>query len=239
MVAALQDPRIARGLAAQLALKRSKLAAGARCIGWKVGFGAPAAMAKLGIAAPLTGFLTDRGRLDSGATIDLAGWNKPVAEPEIAVHMKSDLPGGIERDAAVAAIAGIGPAIELADVDRPPDEVEAILAGNIYQRHVVLGRCDTTRAGGNLDGLLACIERNGGEIARTADLQALTGELIDIVRHVATTLAACGERLRAGEIIIAGSIVPPLWIEPGEEIVYTLEPVDTVSVRFAGRTPAA
>jgi 2-keto-4-pentenoate hydratase len=238
MAAALQDPRIARGLSAQIALKRSKLAAGARCIGWKVGFGAPAAMAKLRIAAPLTGFLLDRGRLASGATVDLAGWHKPVAEPEIAVHMKSDLPGEADRVAVAAAIAGIGPAIELADVDRPPDDVEAILAGNIYQRHVILGRCDTTRAGGNLDGLLACIKRNGAEIARTSDVQALTGELIDIVRHVAATLAACGERLRAGEIVITGSIVPPLWVEPGEDIVYALDPVDTVSVRFAARASA-
>lgn len=238
MLDGIQDPRLARGVSAQLALKRAQLAAGARCIGWKVGFGAPAAMARLRITAPLTGFLTDRGRLASGATIDLAHWNKPVAEPEIAVHMKSDLPGGADRDAVSAAIAGIGPAIELADVDRPPDDVEPILAGNIYQRHVVLGRCDMARAGGDLHGLVACIKRNGGEIARTADVQALTGELIDIVRHVATTLAACGEQLRAGEIIIAGSIVPPLWVEPGEEIVYSLEPVDTVSVRFAARAAA-
>ncbi|MGQ0752207.1 MAG: fumarylacetoacetate hydrolase family protein [Betaproteobacteria bacterium] len=239
MVTPLQDSRVARGLSAQLALKRSKLAAGARCIGWKVGFGAPAAMARLEIAAPLTGFLIDRGQLESGATLDLSGWHKPVAEPEIAVHMKSDLPGGAQRDAVAAAIAGIGPAIELADVDRPPDDVEAILSGNIYQRHVIVGRCETARAGGNLVGLLACIRRNGGEIARTSDLQALTGEMIDIVCHVATTLAACGEHLRAGEIIITGSIVPPLWVEPGEEIVYALEPVDTVSVRFAARTAAA
>jgi 2-keto-4-pentenoate hydratase len=45
--------------------------------------------------------------------------------------------------------------------------------------------------------------------------------------------------LRAGHIIIMGSIVPPLWIEPGEEIVYSLDPVDTLSVRFAGRRSSA
>jgi hypothetical protein len=27
--------------------------------------------------------------------------------------------------------------------------------------------------------------------------------------------------------------VPPLWIEPGEELVFALDPVDTVTVRFA------
>lgn len=227
------DPRMARGMTAQFALRRTRLDAGERGIGWKVGFGAPAAREKLGIAAPLVGFLTDRARLASGSCVSLEGWTRAAAEPEIAVYLGVDVAGGATRSAVQAAICGIGPAIELADVDRPPDEVQAILSGNIYQRHVIFGRCDTTRAGARLDGLLARVVRNGEEIARTEDPQALTGELIDIVRHVADTLAACGERLTAGQAIITGSIVPPLWIEPGEELVFALDPVDTVTVRFA------
>jgi 2-keto-4-pentenoate hydratase len=41
--------------------------------------------------------------------------------------------------------------------------------------------------------------------------------------------------LRAGQIIITGSIVPPLWVEAGEEIVFALEPVGSVSIRFAAK----
>lgn len=229
----MEDPRIARGMKAQLALRHARLDAGEKPLGWKVGFGAPAAMARLAIKAPLVGFLTDRALIGSGSMVSIANWNKPVAEPEIAVHLGCDLPAGADRAATEAAIAGLGPAIELADVDRPPDDVESILAGNIYQRNLVLGRCDGARAGGKLDRILARVIRNGTEVARTADPQALTGDLIDIVRHVAEILAACGERLRAGQVIITGSIVPPLWIEAGEEIVFALDPVDTVSLRFA------
>lgn len=235
----IEDDRVVRGMRAQLALRRARLAAGEKPIGWKVGFGAPAAMARLGLKAPLIGFLTERARLESGAAVSLAGWIKPAAEPEIAVRLGSDLAGGADRAAAAAAIAGIGPAIELADVDRPPDDVESILAGNIYQRHVIFGRCDTTRAGGRLDGVQARVMRSGKEIARTADPEALTGGLIDIVRHTASILAACGERLRAGEVIITGSIVAPLWVEPGEELLYALDPVDTVSVQFTPEPTAA
>jgi 2-keto-4-pentenoate hydratase len=235
----MDDPRVARGMKTQLALRRARLAAGDKPLGWKVGFGAPAAMERLAIMAPLVGFLTDRARLPSGSMRSLANWNKPVAEPEIAVYLGRDLPGDADRVAAQAAIVGLGPAIELADVDRPPDDVETMLAGNIYQRNVVLGRCETTRAAGRLDGVLARVVRNGSEIARTADPQALTGELIAIVRHVASVLAACGEQLRAGEIIITGSIVPPLWVVPGEEVVFALDPIDAISIRFAPeRVPA-
>jgi 2-keto-4-pentenoate hydratase len=233
MMPPIDDPRILRGMAVQLGRWRERLDAGEQPLGWKVGFGAPAAMQKFAIKAPLIGFLTDQALVATGATVSLAGWSKPVAEPEIAVHMSRDLPAGADRDTVKAAIAGLGPAIELADVDRPPDDVERILAGNIYQRCIIVGPCDSSRAGGVVDGLHGHIARNGSAFAQTSDPQALTGELIGIVRHVAETLAAFGQTLRAGQIVITGSIVPPLWVEAGEEIVFELDPVGSVSIRFA------
>ena len=127
----------------------------------------------------------------------------------------------------------MGPAIELADLDHPPDDVERILAGNIYQRNVILGAQDVSGAGCVLEGLAGRVFRNGKEVADTSDPQAMTGDLIDIVRHVADTLDAFDERLRAGQIIITGSIVPPLWVEAGEEVVFQLDPIGTISIRFA------
>lgn len=236
MTSAIDDPRIRRGMAAQLARRSERLDAGELPLGWKVGFGSPAAMQKLAIGAPLVGFLTDQSLVATGATVSLAGWSKPAAEPEIAVHMGSDLPAGADRETVRAAIAGLGPAIELADVDRPPDDVERILAGNIYQRGVIVGPCDASRAGGVVEGLHGQIARNGTTFAYTSDPQALTGELIDIVRHVADTLASFGETLLAGQIIITGSIVPPLWVESGEEIVFELAPVGSVSIRFGTKS---
>ena len=53
------------------------------------------------------------------------------------------------------------------------------------------------------------------------------------MRHVADVLAAFGERLRAGEIIITGSVVPPLFVERDEEgVAFELDPVGRVSVNF-------
>jgi 2-keto-4-pentenoate hydratase len=45
--------------------------------------------------------------------------------------------------------------------------------------------------------------------------------------------AAFGESLEAGQIIIGGSITPPLLVEPTEELGFHLAPIDTISVRFA------
>lgn len=227
------DPRIARGMARQLTRWHERIKAGEKAIGWKVGFGSAEAMEKLGITAPLVGFLTDRAVIHSSKPLLLAGWTRPVAEPEIAVYLGRDLPRGASREAARAAVAALGPAIELADLDRAPDDVEAILAGNIYQRHVILGARDATRAGCVLDGLTVRVARGGTEIATTAQPQSCTEDLIDIVRHVADLLAAFGERLRGGQLVITGSVVPPLFVEPGEEVSFHLEPIGGVSVRFA------
>ena len=129
-----------------------------------------------------------------------------------------------------AAIGALGPAIEIADVNFPPQDVDAILAGNIYNRYVILGKSDPSGAGSNLDGLVGRVYRNGQEIASVTDLQALTGNYVDIVGHVANLLSSLGQMLRAGEVIITGSIVPPLWIESMEEVQYELDPIDALRV---------
>jgi 2-keto-4-pentenoate hydratase len=230
---AWDDLRIARGMEKQLATRRARITAGEKPIGWKVGLGAPPAMERLKIRAPLVGFMMERSLLANGVTVSLAGWAKPVAEPEVAVHMGKDLAGGADRATAIAAIAGIGPAIELADLNPPPDDVEVALAGNIFHRHVILGKPDTARAGAKLDGLNGHVFRRGALAARQDNVEQLIGEMIGIVIHVAGTLSAYGEELRAGDVIITGSIVPPLFIEPDEtEFSYALEPVGGLSVRF-------
>ena len=231
---AWDDPRIARGMEKQLAQRRARIAAGEKPIGWKVGLGAKPAMERLGIRMPAVGYMMEKSVVTNGGTVSVKGWAQPVAEPEIAVYMSADLSGGAGRDAAVAAIGALGPAIELADLPGPPSDLEALLAGNIFHRNVILGTPDKARAGAKLDGLVCLTYRRGAQAARQEDLQANIGIIVDIVAHVAGTLAANGERLRAGDVIITGSIVPPPMIEPDEtEFAFTLEPMGKLSVRFS------
>src|SRR5262249_6516357 len=105
------DPRIVRGMTAQLALRRQRLDAGDKPLGGKVVFGAPAILERFKIGGRLFGFLPQNARVASAGTISLAGWTKPVAEPEVAVHTGRDVPAGADRNTAAAAIAGISPAI--------------------------------------------------------------------------------------------------------------------------------
>src|SRR5947199_232858 len=115
------DPRIVRGMTAQLALRRQRLDAGDKPLGWKVGFGAPAILERFKISGPLVGFLTHNARVAPGGTVSLAGWTKPVAEPEVAVHIGCDVPAGADHATTRAAITGMSPAIE-------PDERDLAFA---------------------------------------------------------------------------------------------------------------
>jgi len=230
----LNDPRIAAGMRRQYALRRQQFDAGAKQIGWKVGLGAPAALARCKLTAPVVGFLLDRAELKPGATVSLKGWAKPVGEIEIAAYIGRDLPAGASPDAVRASISALGPAIELADLDSAGDDVEEALARDIWQRNVMLGPKDTSRAGAKLDGLVGRLIRNGKDAAVPADLEVGTGRILDTVRHVADVTAALGDGLRAGQFIICGAITGPMFLELGETgLDFALDPIGQISVKFA------
>ena len=69
-----EDPRIKRGMETQLAERRRRLAAGEKPLGWKLGFGAPSAMARLATSAPISGYLLQSALVRSGGLVDVKGW---------------------------------------------------------------------------------------------------------------------------------------------------------------------
>ena len=194
-----------------LARRQDDLAAGAEHLGWKVGFGSPAGMAALGIDRPLVGFLTSDRLLASGAAVSLAGWTRPLFEAEVAVRLGEDLGPDATAADALSAVDGWATAIELADLDRAPDDIEEILAGNVYHRHVLLGELGPDRAGPDF-----AVNRNGVEVTRTSDPEELVGELGWVLSTTASTLAAAGGALRAGDVVITGSVIAPVPVAAGE-----------------------
>jgi 2-keto-4-pentenoate hydratase len=224
------DERIIAGMREQLATRDELLRGGERQLGWKVGFGAPAALEKLGTDRPLVGFLLESALLDDGASVPIGSWTAPALEPEIAVHLGSDVPEGATWDQVRDAIGGLSAAIELADVSPPPEDPQAITAGNIFQRHVMLGPVDGSRS--TAEGIGGRVERDGEEIASNDDPASITGEVVEVVRLTAELLDAVGERLRAGEVVITGSVVPPVQIAPGQDVAIDLGPLGGLRVRL-------
>lgn len=224
------DPRVRRGMAALLKARRERIAAGERPLGWKLGFGSAAAMEALGTAAPLVGFLTGRSLLDAAREASIAGFTRPMLEPEVAVRIGADLDPGGGLEPAGAAIAALSPAFELADVDPSPEDVEAILAGNVFHRGLVLGA--ESEGVPAPQRLRAVVEDADGTTREVEHPQGATGPIVGLIRHVADMLGEFGETLEAGAVVICGSIVPPIPVAPGDSVAYRLEPVGEISIRF-------
>jgi 2-keto-4-pentenoate hydratase len=205
---------VERGTAALLVRRREILSQGAEPLGWKVGFNLPEFQRKLGIDAPLAGFLTTDGLLEDGAEWSLGDRGEVVVESEVAVEIGDD----------GRSIAALLPALELAD---PPDldqDVDTILAGNIFHRAVAFGPRVETRAPGG-----ARILVNGDVQHEVDDAGTRLEEMVDAV---ANRLAEVDEELRPGDRIITGVLAPPHKANPGDTVRLELSEVGGVELRF-------
>jgi len=203
---------IERGTAALLTRRRELLAQGAEPIGWKVGFNVPETQERLGIDAPLAGFLTTDSLVEGD-------WDEypVIVESEVAVEVGPD----------GRSIAALHAALEIAD---PPDldlEVEQILAGNIFHRAVAFGPRVETREPGAGRILVNGEEQHAVPAERTGE------RLEAMVEAVAARLADAGEELRAGDRIITGIIAPPHEASPGDNVRLELEALGGVELRFS------
>jgi 2-keto-4-pentenoate hydratase len=218
-----EDPRVIDGTRRQLAERDRMLAEGAGRLGWKLGLGAPPARERWAIKGPVAGFITDATLLDSGATQPLAGWAKPVLEAEVAVR--------VSRDALGARVGALGLAIELADLGSGGDDLAEVLAGDIFHRRTVLGAFDadpTTPVG------TVTVERDGAVIDRAEDPTALVGGTpAEMTAYLERYLAATGEELRDGDVIITGSTVPLVDCSEGGRFVVTSPGFGAVEVTLA------
>jgi 2-keto-4-pentenoate hydratase len=199
---------IEQGTEAMLMRRAKILDAGAKPIGWKVGFNVPEIQEKLGIDAPLAGFLTTDSLIEDS-------WDDypVVVESEVAVEIGDD----------GRSIVALLPALELAD---PPDldlEIEQILAGNIFHRAVAFGpRVETTDPGA------------GRILVNGEEQHAVKPEGLErMVEAVAARLEAAGEQLRPGERIITGVLAPPYKAREGDIVRLELEALGGVELRFS------
>jgi 2-keto-4-pentenoate hydratase len=206
---------VERGTAAMLVRRRELVSQGAEPIGWKVGFNISVAQEKLGIDAPLAGFLTTNGLLDDRAEVSLSD-GPLVVESEVAVELGDD----------ARSIAALLPALEVAD---PPDldqDVETILAGNIFHRAVAFGpRVDAREPGA---ARILVNDELEHEVA-PAETKAHLEDMIEAVRR---RLLAADEDLVPGDRIITGVIAPPHAAQPGDRVRLELSELGGVELLF-------
>jgi 2-keto-4-pentenoate hydratase len=228
----VSDDRIAAGMAAQKALRRQRINAGATAIGWKVGSGSSRAQSRLSLDTLLVGFLTAKSQLDSGASCSLTGWDNPALEVEVAVRLAADVGPSTSIERLCAAVGELGAAIELVDFDAGDQDVTHILANNIFHRYVIFAPDEPVHGYRCLAGLSGRVTVNGEVVATTDNLEALNGPILQTLRQVAVELGKCDESLRKDDVVICGSIVAPVSIRPGDDVIGTIDELGSVRVSF-------
>jgi 2-keto-4-pentenoate hydratase len=213
----VSDERIESGMRAQLEAWRGKLDAGAQRVGWKVGLNAPPVMEALGIEEPVVGYMVSETVVDADGEVSLAEATRPGAEPELAIYVGE---GG--------AVAGLGAAIEVVDIDKPFDDLAAILADDIFHMAVAFGPRQPPR---DLAGVTAWVTRDGEPVGEV-DLAETVGDPAAVLDQVVGRLEEAGVTFAPGDVVIAGSLMQALMVKPGEEVDLDLGPLGGVALRF-------
>lgn len=233
---AAHDARLDPGMVRQRELVERAEQDGAAQAGWKAGLGTAEWRARLGLDAPLVGFLLDRTELAAGSPVAIGDWRNPRAEAEVAVRLGEDVPDGATASQALAAVAGVAPAIELVDTYPAPEDPVEILACGVYHRHWLTGSfLVTDDVEALLVGLVGHVTVMGTRLDPVIDVQAATGGAGDVLAEIARIGARHGRGLRAGDVVILGSIVPPASVAPGGTFRFELGDHPALEVAFTDR----
>ncbi|PWV69034.1 2-oxopent-4-enoate hydratase [Halomonas sp. A11-A] len=209
--------------------------AGARIIGKKIGVTSKAVMNMLNVHQPDFGYLTDDMVFNSGEVVPISDrLIAPRAEGEIAFILKKDLTGpGVTNADVLAATECIMPCFEIVD-SRIRDwkiAIQDTIADNASCGLFVLG--DNAVSPGDVD-LVTCgmvVEKNGSIISTGAGAAALSSP-VNCVAWLANTLGEFGISLKAGEVILSGSLVPLEPVKAGDAMRVDIGGIGSASVRF-------
>lgn len=209
-------------------------AEGRRIVGRKAGLTAKAVQAQLGVDQPDFGVLFDDMRVADGGTLDPAKTLQPKAEAEIAFVLGADLPdANTSVEEVAAAVASVHAAIEIVDsriADWKIGFADTVADNGSSAFFVLAGR------GLPLDGLDlegAAMEMDvGGKLASTGVGAAALGNPLNAAAWLAQTLAARGEPLKAGDILLAGALGPMVALTPGDHVEARIAGIGTCSFTY-------
>jgi 2-keto-4-pentenoate hydratase len=221
-----------RGMHDQLVAWRRTVQAHGQRLGWKIGFSDRAAQQRMGLAAPVLGYLRRDRLLASGDIFPIAANSVIKAEVEVAIRMGRDVAAGASAVQAEVAIAAYAPAVELVDVTQPLNGLEALLCGNLYHAAVLIGPEQTSTPNTPRTSIQARLHVDGKPL-RDSEPQRLPEHFSELVQVTAETLSLHGEHLAAGDWIICGAIVEPIEVRPGNRIAVDMTSFERLTLGFS------
>src|SRR5215471_1358151 len=218
------DFTLDQGYAIQRALERALCEKGDRVVGWKAGFTNATLQESYGVREPVLGFLLGSGAFSSGDAVPLSRFVSVGLEVEVGFVMGADLAGpGVTASSAMLAVAGAIPCFELIDfrLSGKPKGMD-VVADGVYANAMVLGGPLTPVQGLDL-ALEGVVYEENGEVM---------GNPLNSLAWLANALGRLGGRLRAGDLVLTGSISKVFRPKAGDAVRATFTRIGSVSCRF-------
>lgn len=227
-----RDLDAAYAISAELAALRER-ELGVRRVGRKVGLTNPLVQARVGIDEPDYGIIHDDMVFTSGVVLPASRYNNLLIEAEVAFVLGRDILDP-SPEAVAAAVDHVTPAFEVVDF-RYAGSVGRIvdtIADNAGCSGIVLGEEQHAYGPVDLTAVEMVITAGDAEITRGVGSNVL-GDPVNAVRWLAETAIRVGEPLRAGEVLLSGSIgyIEP-W-PPDVECVATITGLGRVTATLA------
>ena len=204
--------------------------------GWKVALTTPVMQQLAGIGHPCAGGIHETYVYRSPVTLNTRDYVRIGIEAEIAVRLSANLAGGGHtRDSVAGAVGALAPAIEIVD-DRACDydslDGLSLVADNAFNFGIVLGPETADWTGLDVPALRGRLAING-EIVGEGAGSAVMGHPFEALAWLANDLASRGRGLRAGDVVMTGSIVATKWPSAGDEVVVDLDALGEVRLNLA------
>jgi len=202
--------------------------------GHKVALTTQAARAHLGVDEPCFGHILDARVYSNGSQVPLTELVDAHCEAEIAFMLGEDLKGpGVTPAQVMAATRAVLPAIELVDLKVQGEGIRAVdvIAHQALHGGVIIGSRLVDLATVDLQYEGVTVEYNG-HLAGSGTGSEVMGNPINPIAWLANKMAEFDDYLKAGEIIISGSVVTPVRVQPGDHIDVTFARLGSVGATF-------
>ncbi len=212
-----------------------RVEAGEKIIGKKIGVTSRVVQRMLNVHQPDFGYLTDKMAYSQGQEMPISTQLiQPKAEGEIAFILKKDLLGpGVTNADVLAATDCVIPCFEVVDsrIENWQIKIQDTVADNASCGLFILGDKAVDPRKVDLATCGMVVEKNGSIISTGAGAAAL-GSPVNCVAWLANTLGRFGIPLKAGEVILSGSLVPLEPVQAGDFMSVSIGGIGSASVRF-------
>jgi len=225
------DVDLATAYAAQKAFVQSKLDAGDRLVGYKLGLTSRNKQRAMGVDSPLYGRVTSSMLATYGDPIPFDRFITPRVESEIAFLLKDDVVAPATVTSVLAATDLVYGAVDVLDSRYQGFKftLTDVVADNASAGAFYLG--PVARRPEDLElHLIGCVVRVDGEVVMTAAGAAVMGHPAASVAWLANQLAAEGNTLKAGQLIFSGGVTAPVPVVRGGSVTFEFDGLGAIEV---------